>query len=68
MLRNVLTDSEMDRLKELAGPKVCVSHFLKLLFAAVVFVVYCGCCCIRSLFNRDFIFGKYVFKYVITLK
>ena len=24
MLRNVLMESEMDRLKELAGPKVCV--------------------------------------------
>ena len=43
MLRSVLTDSEMERLKELAGPKVCVNHFLKLLaaFVFVVLLVYC---------------------------
>ena len=28
MLRNVLSESEMDRLKELAGPKVCIGWFL----------------------------------------
>ena len=45
MLRSVLTESEMNRLKELAGPKVCVNCFFELLAAAavVVFVVCCGC-------------------------
>ena len=46
MLRNVLMDSEMDRLKELAGPKVCVNHFLELLVAVVFLlcIVIVGMC------------------------
>ena len=41
MLRSVLTESEMNRLKELAGPKVCINRFL-LVVSTCSFVVGIG--------------------------